>query len=85
MQSETTGRPRKRWELTGWQINQLYHRSGLNLWLVNWIVECSDGSFYIEDNQPRGSVVWVLLLRSAPSTGDPFGTDTFSQGSAADR
>lgn len=40
---------------------QLQHASGLGLWLVNWIVESSDGSVAFEENEPSGSVVTLRL------------------------
>lgn len=39
----------------------LHHGSGLGLWLVNWIVTSVGGSFEIEDDEPRGSVVTITL------------------------
>ena len=43
----------------------LHHASGLGLWLVNWIVDNSDGELLFEENRPRGSVVTLRLRRSA--------------------
>ena len=44
----------------------LTHGSGLGLWLVNWIVTSIGGEVEIADNDPRGSVVTVVL----PTTND---------------
>ncbi|MCU4719456.1 PAS domain S-box protein [Halapricum hydrolyticum] len=42
----------------------LYHGSGLGLWLVNLIVDQSDGVLEFDENEPRGSVVTVTLPRA---------------------
>lgn len=42
----------------------LHHASGLGLWLVNWIVDNSDGTLLFAENEPRGSVVTLRLRRS---------------------
>lgn len=39
----------------------LYHGSGLGLWLVNLIVDQSDGVLEFDENEPHGSVVTVTL------------------------
>lgn len=39
----------------------LEHTSGLGLWLTQWIVEVSDGELYFEENEPRGTVVRIVL------------------------
>jgi signal transduction histidine kinase len=41
----------------------LEHTSGLGLWLVNWIVDASDGHVWFEENDPRGSVVALEFER----------------------
>ena len=47
-----------------YEIEPLYHGSGLGLWLVNWIVRLSGGTLSFEGNDPRGSVVTIELQRS---------------------
>lgn len=42
-------------------IEPLFHGRGIGLWLVHLIVQYSDGTVEIEDNEPRGSVVTVRL------------------------
>lgn len=44
---------------------QLHHSSGLGLWLVNWILTESGGEVVFEENDPRGTIV-TLLLPSPP-------------------
>lgn len=46
---------------TGREIEDLYHGSGLGLWLVHWIVQRSGGSVTVRDRTPRGSVVEIEL------------------------
>lgn len=46
---------------SGRTIEDLYHGSGLGLWLVHWIVRRSGGSVIVRDRQPRGSVVEIEL------------------------
>ncbi len=58
----------------GEELDQLYHGTGLDLWLVNWIVERCDGSLAFEENEPRGSVVRITLPRTLPD--DSTGTVT---------
>ncbi|WP_255197407.1 PAS domain S-box protein [Halorarius litoreus] len=43
----------------------LEHMSGLGLWFVRWAVEASGGTFAIETNEPRGTVVVLRLPRTA--------------------
>ncbi|KTG10908.1 hypothetical protein AUR64_06935 [Haloprofundus marisrubri] len=43
------------------QETQLAHASGIGLWLVNWIVDDSNGSVEFDDRTPRGTVVRVSL------------------------
>lgn len=45
----------------------LEHASGLGLWLVNWIVENSDGTLLLDANEPRGSEITIRLLRAPPN------------------
>jgi PAS domain S-box-containing protein len=48
---------------TGRAIDDLYHGSGLGLWLVYWIVNRSDGSIEVEDANSRGTEVTMRLPR----------------------
>lgn len=50
---------------TGRAISDLYHGSGLGLWLVYWIVSRSDGTIDVEDVEPRGTRVTLRLPRRA--------------------
>ncbi len=43
------------------QEGQLQHLSGIGLWLVNWVVSLSGGDLAFEDNDPRGTVVKLIL------------------------
>ncbi|WP_256289775.1 MASE3 domain-containing protein [Halobellus inordinatus] len=43
------------------EIGPLYHGSGIGLWLVNLVVQQSDGVLTFEENEPRGSVVTIRL------------------------
>ncbi|MFB6132899.1 MAG: sensor histidine kinase [Halanaeroarchaeum sp.] len=47
----------------------LVHGSGLGLWLVYWIVTMNGGRLEIEDNEPRGTVVRLVLPRPRGVTG----------------
>ncbi len=49
--------------LTGRAIDDLYHGSGLGLWLVYWIVKRSNGSIDVSDVEPRGTEVTITLPR----------------------
>ncbi|MGM0606383.1 MAG: MASE3 domain-containing protein [Halobacteriota archaeon] len=42
-------------------VDPLYHASGLGLWLVNLVVDESDGVLHIEDRDTRGSVVTITV------------------------
>lgn len=44
-----------------YEIEPLYHGSGLGLWLVNWIVKLSNGTLAFEENDPRGSMITIEL------------------------
>jgi len=46
---------------TGRAIDDLYHGSGLGLWLVYWIVNRSDGSIDVTEVEPWGTNVTVTL------------------------
>lgn len=41
--------------------DQLYHASGLGLWLVYWIVRRSGGTIIVETNESRGNLVTIRL------------------------
>jgi PAS domain S-box-containing protein len=47
--------------VSGRASEDLYHGSGLGLWLVYWIVRRSGGSINVEDRDPRGTVVTIEL------------------------
>ncbi|THE65396.1 PAS domain S-box protein [Salinadaptatus halalkaliphilus] len=49
-------------------IDDLYHGSGLGLWLVYWIVNRSGGSIAVGDIEPRGTRVTVSLPRDEVTT-----------------
>lgn len=48
------------------------HSSGIGLWFVFWVVTHSNGRVEIDDNNPRGSVVTLVLpkVRTGPSPTD---------------
>ncbi|MFA9518228.1 PAS domain S-box protein, partial [Halopenitus sp. H-Gu1] len=46
-----------------YDVEPLYHGSGLGLWLVNWIVEQSGGTLTFEENDPRGNIITIELQR----------------------
>ncbi|PCR89149.1 PAS domain-containing protein [Natrinema ejinorense] len=49
--------------LTGdWRMNDVYHTSGLGLWLVYWVVDLSDGHISFE-RTPDGNTITVTLPR----------------------
>ncbi|WP_267640803.1 PAS domain S-box protein [Haloarchaeobius amylolyticus] len=43
------------------EITQLRHASGLGLWLVNWVVTQCGGRIEFEENEPRGSIVTMMV------------------------
>lgn len=47
-----------------YEVDPLYHGSGLGLWLVNWIVKLSEGMLTFEENDPRGSIITIELNQS---------------------
>ena len=53
--------------VTGRAIDDLYHGSGLGLWLVYWIVERSGGSITVADAEPRGTEIEIELPRADDS------------------
>ncbi|AZH26460.1 PAS domain S-box protein [Haloplanus aerogenes] len=50
------------------EVEQLYHGTGLGLWLVSWIIRRSNGSLWFEENEPRGSVVVITLRKPTDAT-----------------
>jgi PAS domain S-box-containing protein len=50
---------------TGQAIDDLYHGSGLGLWLVYWIINRSNGSIVVESAESRGTEVTIRLPRVA--------------------
>ncbi|XGI84190.1 ATP-binding protein [Halorutilales archaeon Cl-col2-1] len=44
-------------------IDPLYHGSGMGLWLVNWVIEKSNGELEFEQKEPRGNVVKAKIPR----------------------
>lgn len=48
---------------SGEESNDLYHGSGLGLWLVYWIVQRSGGEIEVSDATPNGTTVELLLPR----------------------
>jgi PAS domain S-box-containing protein len=51
---------------TGRAIEDLYHGSGLGLWLVYWIVSRSNGSISVEESGSAGTAITVTLHRDTP-------------------
>jgi len=52
--------------LTGnYEMNDVYHSSGLGLWLVHWAVELSDGLITVTSSEDAGNTVEVVLGRAA--------------------
>lgn len=45
---------------------QLKHLSGFGLWFVNWVLSVSGGSLSFADNDPRGTVVQLVLPAARP-------------------
>lgn len=63
--------PHERTILTdGDEIDQLYHGSGMGLWLVHWIVSHSEGQLRFAENEPRGSRVSLSLARAEEGAAD---------------
>jgi PAS domain S-box-containing protein len=52
---------------TGRTIDDLYHGSGLGLWLVYWIVHRSGGSVTVRDESCPGTVVEIRLACTDPT------------------
>jgi PAS domain S-box-containing protein len=48
---------------SGRAIEDLYHGSGLGLWLVHWIIQRSGGAITVRDRTPRGTVVEIELSK----------------------
>ena len=55
--------------LTAGEETALEHGSGLGLWLVFWVVDKSGGELTFADNDPRGSVVTLVLPAAGPPDG----------------
>jgi len=49
---------------SGRGVEELYHGSGLGLWLVYWIVHRSGGHIEVSDEDPRGSRITIDLPRA---------------------
>lgn len=47
----------------GHKVEPLYHGSGLGLWLVSWIIRRSNGTLSFTENDPRGTIVTIQLLK----------------------
>ncbi len=43
------------------QEDQLHHLDGVGLWVVTWVVRLAGGDLEFEDNDPRGTVVKMIL------------------------
>ena len=54
---------------TGRAIDDLYHGSGLGLWLVYWIVNRSNGSIEVTEREPRGTDIALTLPRWTDTEG----------------
>jgi PAS domain S-box-containing protein len=46
---------------SGWEIENLYHGSGLGLWFVHYIIQRSGGTVTVRDRTSRGSVIEIEL------------------------
>ena len=44
--------------------SSLTHGGGVGLWLAKWVVEASDGTLSVTENEPRGTVVRLRLPRA---------------------
>ena len=53
--------------VTGQAIDDLYHGSGLGLWLVYWIIKRSNGSIEVTDREPQGTEITLQLPRGTDS------------------
>jgi signal transduction histidine kinase len=56
--------------ITEGRETELEHGSGLGLWLTYWIVDNSGGELRFADNEPRGSIVRIVLRRGTPADQD---------------
>jgi signal transduction histidine kinase len=50
------------------EITPLQHGSGLGLWAVVWVAESFHGDVFVEDNEPRGTVVTIQVQRQNGET-----------------
>ena len=55
---------------TGLAIDDLYHGSGLGLWLVYWVVRRSGGSIEVAEADPRGTEITITVPRSERGAGE---------------
>jgi signal transduction histidine kinase len=55
------GIPEGEWAVFEGEEEPLEHGSGLGLWLIYWLVRKSDGSLSVRDNDPRGTVVTIVV------------------------
>ncbi|MCU4926523.1 PAS domain-containing sensor histidine kinase [Halobacteria archaeon AArc-dxtr1] len=49
---------------------EVYHGSGIGLWIMQWCVTSHGGDLTFEENDPRGNVVRFSLPRTEPPTDD---------------
>jgi PAS domain S-box-containing protein len=57
--------------LTGdWLMDEVYHTSGLGLWLVYWVVDLSDGDVTFSRHEPNGNTVRIALPHAAPASSE---------------
>gem|GEM_PF-592316 len=52
---------------SGRRTEDLYHGSGLGLWMVYWIVTRSGGSVTVQNRTERGTIIEIRLPLAAPS------------------
>ncbi|AGN02835.1 PAS sensor protein [Salinarchaeum sp. Harcht-Bsk1] len=57
--------------LTGdWIMDDVYHTSGLGLWLVYWVVDLSDGEIEFSQCDSGGNTIQIQLPTAAPESVD---------------
>jgi signal transduction histidine kinase len=61
--------------LQGGEETKLEHSDGIGLWLVNWIVEESNGSVSVEDAEESGTTIAVWLPQATGDDGETGGID----------